>query len=495
MRSIVAWCLGLAAGILVFPAAAALFRGGLVAPAIAVAVAGFVSFAVQRWPIVALDASAAPRGLRVVAAVAAALALVQLARAAVFTVDPARVACSSVPSSRWETRHSCVSAYFVAARAASTLPNVYADSLYTARDDDPSRPRKALTLGPFNVDVYEYPPPFLLLPRALRLVTPTFMRFRMLWFTLDAGLILLAFLIVARRLGPAAGTRALLLMPLVWIALPTTSMLQKGNAQGMVIAASMVAMILFETRRGAVLGGALLAFLTLSKLYPGMLLVWLVAARRWRALAWTLGLGAALVAVSVLDTGWGPYAAFRAHLPGLMSGEAFPAFRNPAAAAINFSVPGLVFKLKLFGVAGMGFAAMKAVGWIYTLVAVGVAAWVGATPLRADQRPLAWLAILIVATLRSPFLPQAYAAFPSLWLLTLVAALRAPNVGTLAATLLAWAALNVFWPQDWPLDPRVLAIASGLPQALTIALAVIVIREALAARPRGSLAVLPTAVP
>ena len=33
-------------------------------------------------------------------------------------------------------------------------------------------------------------------------------------------------------------------------------------------------------------------------------------------------------------------------------------------------MPGLVFKLKLWGVPHMGFDAMRIVGWVYTLVVV-----------------------------------------------------------------------------------------------------------------------------
>src|SRR5205085_11716895 len=128
--------------------------------------------------IVTLDPSAASRGLAIVAVLAAIVALVQLTRLTVFMVDPERPGYSALPSSNWEVRHSCLSAYFVAARAADQVSNVYADSLYTARDDDPTQLRKARMLGPFQIDVYEYPPPFLLLPRALRLLFPGFVPFR-----------------------------------------------------------------------------------------------------------------------------------------------------------------------------------------------------------------------------------------------------------------------------------------------------------------------------
>ena len=98
-----------------------------------------------------------------------------------------------------------------------------------------------------------------------------------------------------------------------------------------------------------------------------------------------------------------------------MSGEAFSAFRNPGAIGNNGSVPGLIFKLKLWGVPHMGFEAMRIVGWIYTLVVVAGAAWL-ATRVRPNGRePVIWLAILVLATMRSPFMAT-YAFFPVMWL-------------------------------------------------------------------------------
>jgi hypothetical protein len=238
----------------------------------------------------------------------------------VFMIDPAKTAYSFIPSSNWELQHSCLTAYYVAADPVRHTPKIYDNALYSAPDDDPAQPRKPLMLGAFQIDVYEYPPPFLLLPRALLALTPAFSDLRMLWFGLNGIVMLGAMLLVASALDPAAGTRALLLSPIVWLAPPTISTLQKGNVQGIVVAISMIAMLLFARRRFAA-GGALLAFATASKLYPGLLIVYLIVRRDWRAVAWTAACGVAIGLATLAAFGWAPYATFLQHMPGLMSGE------------------------------------------------------------------------------------------------------------------------------------------------------------------------------
>ena len=440
------------------------------ATAIGLVSAGAVGWLSWKRPFVELDPTACPRSLAILAAIATVLAFAQLARLTVFIVAPSRTNFAQFPSSKFEVRHSCVSAYYVAAQAASVSPNVYDTALYNAPDDNPARMRKAKMLGPFNVDVYEYPPPFLAVPRALQLVAPEFVRFRTVWFGLNGLALLAACVLVARSLGPTAGTRALLLSPLVMAAIPTISFLEKGNVQGAMIAMAMIAMVAFERRRWA-LGGALLAYATVSKLFPGMLILYLLVQRRWRAVAWTAAFGAILTLLPLMVLGLRGYAAFLEHLPGLVGGEAFPAFRNPASMAVNFSVPGLVFKLKLFGVPGMGFGASKVVAWLFTIVIVAATFLLARRNVPEQDKPLVWLAVLTLATLRSPFLPHAYAGFPPLWLATLLAAQARPSTRTLALVIGAFAVLNVYWPIDWPIDPRLLATIFLLPQAATIAIA------------------------
>jgi alpha-1,2-mannosyltransferase len=474
MQKMVVVGLALVAGLAGFSVAQGLSGSLPAAVAMGLVLAAAAAWYGQRF--VVLDESAVPRALRILGAVAMVLALVQLGRLTVFMVDPSRADCSFFPSSSWEVKHSCLTAYHVAAQASGEGRNVFDPALYNAPDDDPTRQRRPATLGQFNIDVYEYPPPFLLLARALHVAAPDFVRLRALWHGVTLLVLLAATLAAAALLEPAAATRALILAPLFWAVPAVFSTLQKGNVQIVVASLCVLALALFRKRLFAV-GGLLLAFATLAKLFPGMLIVYLVARRQWRAVAWTAAMGALILAVSLVDTGIGPYRSFLHHLPGLLSGEAFPAFRNPTAMAMNLSVPGIVFKLKLLGVPGMGFPAAKVVGWIWTLVIL-TATVVLARRAREDREILSWLAVLVLATLRSPFLPQAYGVVPPLWLLTLFAATLVPTARTLLFTLAAVLVFAHYEPQDWPMALGLRFTLVAVTQAAMIALPLLLLRRA-----------------
>jgi hypothetical protein len=95
---------------------------------------------------------------------------------------------------------------------------------------------------------------------------------------------------------------------------------------------------------------------------------------------------------------------------------------------------------------------------------------------RDGAGPIIWLTVLLLATLRSPFLPWTYGTFPALWLLTLLVAAHAPRPWTLPQFLVAALLLALAVPVDFPLDPRVKALISTVPQMLMVALAIIVVR-------------------
>jgi len=109
---------------------------------------------------------------------------------------------------------------------------------------------------------------------------------------------------------------------------------------------------------------------------------------------------------------------------------------------------------------------------------VAVTVLVGQRAVEKDRLPAVWMAILVLATLRSPFLPIAYGAIPSLWLLTLMAARVAPSGRILVAVCALCALLNFYWPTDWILDPRIVGLALFAPQAITAGLAAVALRRA-----------------
>jgi hypothetical protein len=404
------------------------------------AAAGAAAFMLLRASPYALAASAnVPPRLRTAFAIGATVLIVQLLLAAAFVIDPTLATWQGRPWTPQRSDHSCVSSYWVACDRIREVRDIYAEEIYSVPQANPSTPRVGRRIGPLIIDQYEYPPAFLLLPRLIAAGTADFWGFRRVWFALNLAVVALGVILVARRFDRALSTHALWLTPFVLIPPSIMITFVMGNVQLAIIAVSMIAMLLFERTRHAS-GGALLAYAVVGKLYPGVLVLYLLLRRDWRAVAWTTAFSLTFVLISLLDVGLEPYLAFAAHMPRLLSGEAFPAFRNPTAIAINESIPGLVFKLQLFGVPFMGFAASKALGWIYTMVVLGITARLALRPSAAGREPLAWITILILATMRSPFLPT-YAPFPSLWLATLLAALTWGQSRTFASVVAAWVVL------------------------------------------------------
>ena len=432
-RAFVWLTLAALAGIVAFTAAAGVSDSMPVAWTAALTASALTGWRCATSRRLAAGTATVPRVFRL-AFVAGTLAVaIQLVPLTLFIVDANRSVWPAGPWRPWQSRHSCASAYWVACEAAPRVPNLYDEAVY--RPVLPPNVERRPNLGPFLVDVFEYPPTFLAPVRALAAISGDFWRFRRLWFALNLAGVVIGLVAIARRVDGALGTHAVWLAPWALAAPSVIGTLQAGNVQLLFLVLSAVAMLLFERRR-PVAGGLLLGYAIAGKLYPGVLVLYLLLRRDWRAIRWTAAGGALLALVTVVDLGWTPVAAFVDQLPKIVSGEAFPGLFRPAPISINESIPGIVFKLGLFGVPGMGFGAARIVGWIYTVVLVAAIVWLARRP--GDRRldPLLWIAILILATLRSPFLPG-YGAFPSLWLATLVMAVACarPRIGIVTACL------------------------------------------------------------
>ena len=357
--------------------------------------------------------------LSAVAVIVAALAVVLVARESVFMADSTQPAYSLIPGDPWRVEHSCMSAYFEAARfARSGTENIYDPTQYQPRH-----------IGALKVDSYHYPPPFLLVPSALRLVTADFFQFRALWFALQALVLAGAVAGLGVWIGEAIGAYTLI-GGLFFLSAPTVLYsLQMGNFQSTAMALGALAFVLLVTRRIKT-GAFILAYAALSKIFPGLLIVYLLLARRWRAVAWTAGAALVLLVLSLWVLGTQPMQDFMHHeLPAISDGRAFPQSERLNVAQSNQSIYGLTVRLRHLGAAWLDQPTGLRVTSIYGLLILGLAAFAG-WKARIDTSTSSGRAVLVqtavalmtLASFRSPFVGGPYGLVSTMWLLTLLVA-------------------------------------------------------------------------
>jgi len=331
-------------------------------------------------------------------AVLAVAAVANTARLGIFMADRSQIWASAVPFVPDLAHHECLPAYVRAGELAARGQ----DNLWSRAD--------------YGDDAYEYPPPFAVAGRAAVAITDDYDAIRAAWYGIGGVAFLIVALALAAWVGGRAGGTGLLLVPALMLSTPVLVGLQFGQAHLLVVVAAVAALPLFARDR-VVAGGALLGLAIATKIFPGLLLVHLAVRRQWRAIAATLASVAVLFALAAVVLGPGTIRAFATeHLPAIASGDAFP---NAETNYDNHSPYGLVFKLGRLGVAGMDRALASRVAWAYGLALVALV--VLAARERRDRagETVLWLAVLCLATLRSPFAPT-YSAVTTLWLLTFV---------------------------------------------------------------------------
>ena len=367
--------------------------------------AGF-TFATRRW-------------VTIVATVATLVASAQLIRLSVFMTDPSRTESAVSPWDPFRTEHSCMSSYAEGARfAAAGSVNIYDGTLYQPRH-----------IGTLKVDRYHYPPPFLLLPRALQITAPDFVHLRALWFAFQLLIIIAGFVAAAVWISGVAGATVLAGGALV-LAMPgVVYSLQGGNFQISATPLAAAGFALLVAGRLAA-GGTVLAWTAAAKIFPGILVVHLVGARRWSALAWVAGAGVLLLGLTVFIFGTRPLEDFVWHaLPEMSDGRAFPHAERPESAAANWSVYGLTVRLRHLGATSLTQPIGLSISSLYGALVIGLAAFVGwRRPLRTStpsgRLALLQLAVALagLAACRSPFVGGVYGSVSTLCLMALLAA-------------------------------------------------------------------------
>jgi len=392
------------------PAIAAVLIGSALAVALAWRVSGSLNSTLRQ----ALDG----HKLRTAVVIAiSATAIVLIARESVYMADSTQPAYSIMPGDPWRVEHSCMSAYFEAARFAKAgSENVYDSKMYQPRH-----------IGALNVDAYHYPPPFLLVPTALRLITSDFFQLRSLWFAIQTLVFAGVIAYVGIWIGAAIGAYTLI-GGLFILSTPTVLFsLQMGNFQTTAMALGTLALMFLVTRR-ALVGGTLLAYLALSKIFPGLLVVYLVLARRWRAVAWTAGAAVVLLALSIWVLGTQPWHDFLHHeLPGLSNGRAFPQSERPNVVPSNQSIYGLTVRMRYLGASWLDQSTGLRVASLYGVLLLGLAGFAGwkarlnlSSPAGRALLVQTAIALMSLASFRSPFVGGAYGLVSTLWLLTLL---------------------------------------------------------------------------
>ncbi len=347
--------------------------------------------------------------------------------------------------------HNCFTAYATAAYLASIeTVDLYNPIHYQMASPD-STPIHGAVRVRFSIDHFEYPPPFLLLPYGLLVMFKNFFAMRTAWFLLTILALISALAAVAWWCGAFRFQPRLLLFPLLLCAPTVLTTLQIGNAHVLIVAISLLAMITFEEDRPLV-GGTLLGFAAVAKIWPAVLIVYLILQQRWKPVYYCASAIVFFTLGGFLLFGFAPYQNFLAfQLPCLSSGEAFDFMsRSLREIVFNMSIFGISHKLyALHLLASPPKLLSPILNWTFTILVGLVVVAAGlrreAVSMENDNDRLIrvqfWLALLTLVQLRSPFLPWIYAVISTLWLLLLLAPTM--NGWKLGLIGVAWVALAI----------------------------------------------------
>jgi hypothetical protein len=419
------------------------------------------------WPGLAaqlpedLDDWLAPENRRLAAlwSLGGLVALFALARMAVFLGDARCTWASIVPDDSFLVRHSCLTAYMHGAiLSLDPSANVYDMAFVDGAKGGPL-PATAAHFEPFMLDAYGYPPPFLLLPRAMLLLSRDFLVQRMAFSAASLALAFLACARMAKLLGGLAARRIWLLTPLLLASPPVLVVIQIGNFHLAAVALCVLCWVAAERRQDGLAGG-LLAVTVLSKIFPGLLGVVFLVQRRWRLVGATIVAATALMALSAAVLGtqvWRDFLLY--HLPRVQTGEALRFMaENPREIAYNLAPFGIPFKLNALGLVGWSWTQARTFGNVYTLLLFVLAVLAGLNKGSPQHRLTVWLALVMLASLRSPYAAPFVLVTVILLLLSMAAEVRSAR--GVAGFLGMWALVSILPPVP---DPRA-AIALSLVQ-------------------------------
>jgi hypothetical protein len=305
--------------------------------------------------------------------------------------------------------------------------------------------------GVFNADPYYYPPQFMLTAASLThlIGTDDFVALRRMWFAGEVLLFMIALCVIGSYIAGRTGLIVVLLMPVVWLAPPVLLNLQIENAQIATIAAAIAGMALLSSGRLA-LGGCLVASAIAAKIFPVVLVVGLLVRGQWRQVAAVAAWLIVFTAAAVAAYGAQPFRDFASIFPSVSNGTVpytTALIGDPNLAVANLSSYGFTRKLVgLHVLPSLNHDALYQAAFSALVLIVVLAASV-TRRVQDDQqvrltRIVEWLAVMNLASFRSPFLPDAYGPVGTYCLgAVLVAALARPTWRHVFVITMAWVSL------------------------------------------------------
>ena len=398
-----------------------------------------------------------PRAARIIFWLSAVVAVALTAQLFFFAVT-ADARWAIAPSKEFFVPHWCPLGWIEAESRARAGANVYT---FVAREP----------VSGTDPDPFLYAPPFLLAPRLMFAITSNLTLLRVGWLLLQVLTTLTTYVLVAASVGGAAGTRMIWLVPAVWVAPALLIGLQIGNPHVSVLAAAIAGVLLIQSSRW-VAGSGLLAAAITVKLFPAVLLVYFAGQRHWRAVAGSIAWLAALSIVAVLLFGPRVVTDYIGALPTIQDGSSVIQFtENRDIAPSNHSVLGATRKLAAIG---MEQFTTRRSQLIQTAYGVGIVILALVLGWRASKGPphgpdlmtvlIVCLALLNLASFRSPFLPDAYAFVGTVWLCTLLLArLDALGWKPVVAFIIGWIGMAPIWGGNTaPPEPFTLVVVFSL---------------------------------
>ncbi|MEQ9366984.1 MAG: glycosyltransferase family 87 protein [Leptospirales bacterium] len=380
-------------------------------------------------------------------------------RLGAFMLDPEKKQFSLAPPVEFMVKHTCLSGYLSAAALAELgTENLYILSHYK----DPEMQKLMPEVAPLDRDFYAYPPQFLLLPKLMLTLSRDFFDVRAGWYVFYSAAVLISMIGIAFWVGGREGAVLGVLTPVIWISLPTLVNLQLGNIHLLIYVACLGAMIAFEKRRtgGDVLGGALLAFAILAKIFPGILVLYLLLQRRLKPVVWVGVFGLVYSALALAVFGLRPFVDYITYdIPKIASGELFDfVWTFTPAILVNYSPFGIPFKLQLVGLEFADpLAISRVIILVYTALVLGLLVLVSLRLKKREDngeqgprfrltRIVVWLALLALMSYRSPFAPWTYGAVGGVWLFAAFAALWSLKPAHTALLIVGWVLISVYGP-------------------------------------------------